>query len=197
MGLGKGSHFLATSNLVRAFSKGMKSAPPGAKIVYVDGTWDMFHAGHIKFLENARKEGDYLLVGIYSDAAVNAARGYNYPVMNMNERLLSVLACTHVDDVLVAPPWAVTQEMIDRLNISVVVSGETSDGYMADHDDDPYEIAKKLGIFKAIDSNSDLCLETIADRVRGNRERYEAKFKSKKVKEDAYYEEKYKDTKKA
>ena len=175
----------------------IENQPPGARIVYVDGTWDMFHAGHIKFLENARKEGDYLLVGIYSDAAVNAARGYNYPVMNMNERLLSVLACKHVDDVLVAPPWAVTQEMVDRLNISVVVSGSTSDGYHVEGEADPYEVAKKLGVFKQIQGGSDLCLETIADRVRGNRERYEAKFKSKKVKEDAYYTEKYKDTKKA
>lgn len=37
------------------------------KIVYVCGAFDLFHIGHLCFLEEARKLGDYLVVGIYTD----------------------------------------------------------------------------------------------------------------------------------
>lgn len=53
----------------------------------------MFHAGHVEFLEKAKKFGDYLIVGIHSDAVVNSHRGLNYPLMSMHERALSVLGC--------------------------------------------------------------------------------------------------------
>jgi len=50
------------------FSEGR---PPGPndKIIYVCGSFDLFHIGHLCFLEAARKMGDYLVVGIYSDQA--------------------------------------------------------------------------------------------------------------------------------
>ena len=47
------SKFMTTSTILRAFSDGMKSPPAGAKIVYVDGAFDMFHAGHIEMLAKA------------------------------------------------------------------------------------------------------------------------------------------------
>lgn len=49
------SKFLTTSRLLRLFSAGMKSPKPGAKIIYIDGAWDMFHCGHVAMLEAAKK----------------------------------------------------------------------------------------------------------------------------------------------
>jgi len=49
--------------------------------------------GHIEFLKRAKQMGDYLLVGIHDDQTVNAIKGVNYPLMNLHERVLSVLAC--------------------------------------------------------------------------------------------------------
>ena len=53
--------FLTTSSAIRAFSRGMKPPKEGDRIVYIDGSWDMFHAGHVKFLEHAKGLGDYLI----------------------------------------------------------------------------------------------------------------------------------------
>lgn len=45
------------------------------------------------FLERAKAEGDYLIVGLHTDQVVNKRLGSNYPIMNLHERVLSVLAC--------------------------------------------------------------------------------------------------------
>lgn len=62
---------------------GNKEPNPGAKIVYIDGGWDMFHAGHIEILEMAKQHGDYVIVGVHNDALVNKQYGSNYPILNM------------------------------------------------------------------------------------------------------------------
>lgn len=62
---------------------GNKEPNPGAKIVYIDGGWDMFHAGHIEILEMAKRHGDYVIVGVHNDALVNKQYGSNYPILNM------------------------------------------------------------------------------------------------------------------
>lgn len=63
------------------------------KVVYVAGAFDIFHVGHLDFLEKARQHGDFLIVGLHTDPVVNQYKGFNYPIMNLHERVLSVLAC--------------------------------------------------------------------------------------------------------
>ncbi len=58
--------FLATSRRLRQFSN-TREPKPTDKIVYVDGSFDIFHCGLVEFLEKARKMGDFLMVGIYDD----------------------------------------------------------------------------------------------------------------------------------
>jgi len=86
------SQFLPTTQKIIQFSDG-KSPQPGDKIVYVAGAFDLFHVGHLDFLEVAKKEGDYLIVGLHTDPAVNRYKYGNHPIMNLHERVLSVLAC--------------------------------------------------------------------------------------------------------
>jgi len=62
----KVSHFLPTSRRIVQFSEGREPKPTD-KVVYVDGTFDLFHLGHIEFLKRARALGDYLLVGVHDD----------------------------------------------------------------------------------------------------------------------------------
>lgn len=57
------------------------------------GAFDLFHVGHLDFLEKAKALGDYLIVGLHTDPVVNNYKGSNYPIMNIHERVLSVLAC--------------------------------------------------------------------------------------------------------
>lgn len=69
----------------------------------------MFHAGHVAILKRAREFGDYLIAGVHGDEVVNAQRGLNMPIMNLNERVLSVLGCAYVDDVLIDAPLQITR----------------------------------------------------------------------------------------
>jgi ethanolamine-phosphate cytidylyltransferase len=86
------SQFLPTTQKIIQFSDG-KAPKPGDKIVYVAGAFDLFHIGHLDFLEKARSYGDFLIVGLHTDPVVNKYKGGNYPIMNLHERVLSVLAC--------------------------------------------------------------------------------------------------------
>ncbi|KAH7554623.1 hypothetical protein JRO89_XS12G0249600 [Xanthoceras sorbifolium] len=63
------SHFLPTSRRIVQFSNG-KGPGPHARIIYIDGAFDLFHAGHVEILRVARGLGDFLLVGIHNDQTV-------------------------------------------------------------------------------------------------------------------------------
>ena len=184
------SKFMTTSQMLNLYSSGCAPPPPGARVVYVDGGWDMFHAGHIAFLADARARGDYLLVGVHNDAVVNRHRGRNFPLLNLNERVLSVLACKHVDDVLIDPPWHMTREMVAALRIAVVAHGTTHDA----NDDggrDPYEVPKALGVYVELPSRFPLTVDTIVERINANHERLAAKVQKKMAAEGDYYANRY------
>ena len=53
----------------------------------------MFHIGHVELLEKARQEGSYIIVGVHSDADANSYMRKNFPIMNLHERALGVIAC--------------------------------------------------------------------------------------------------------
>jgi len=76
-------------------------------------------------LEQARALGDYLIVGVHGDDVLKEAYGPNLPIMNLHERVLSVLACRYVDEVIIGAPYALTEEMIRDMHISCVVHGTT------------------------------------------------------------------------
>jgi len=70
------------------------------------------------------------MVGIHGDAVVNRVRGSNLPLMNLHERVLSVLGCRYVDDILIDAPYVITTDMMKSLNISEVVHGKNSDWFV-------------------------------------------------------------------
>ena len=111
------SQFLPTAKKLAQFSDG-KEPLPGDFVVYVSGDFDLLHPGHLAFLKAARAEGDYLIVGIHSDHIVNAKKGGNYPIMNLYERSLSLLACRYVDEVIIAAPYDVTPQLLDQMKVA-------------------------------------------------------------------------------
>lgn len=72
----------------------------GRKIVFANGCFDLFHAGHIRYLESARALGDVLIVGINGDACVVRLKGEGRPLQPESDRaeILASMAC--VDYVL-------------------------------------------------------------------------------------------------
>jgi rfaE bifunctional protein nucleotidyltransferase chain/domain len=73
----------------------------GKRIVLANGCFDLLHVGHIRYLDEARKRGDVLFVGINSDAAVRRLKGAGRPLMPADERAEMIGALRAVDHVVV------------------------------------------------------------------------------------------------
>jgi rfaE bifunctional protein nucleotidyltransferase chain/domain len=73
----------------------------GSRIVFANGAFDLLHAGHVRYLEAARREGDWLAVGVNSDASVAKAKGAGRPIVPAEERAEIVAALECVDAVVV------------------------------------------------------------------------------------------------
>lgn len=73
----------------------------GQRLVVTNGCFDLLHAGHVTYLEAARNQGDALLVGVNSDAAVRDLKGVGRPVNSENDRALVIAALQCVDAVFV------------------------------------------------------------------------------------------------
>ncbi|KAJ1407206.1 Rossmann-like alpha/beta/alpha sandwich fold [Sesbania bispinosa] len=182
------SHFLPTSRRIVQFSNG-RSPGPGARIVYIDGAFDLFHAGHVEILRLARERGDFLLVGIHTDQTVSSTRGLHRPIMNLHERSLSVLACRYVDEVIIGAPWEVSKDMITTFNISLVVHGTIAENNdFQKEQSNPYAVPISMGIFKVLESPLDITTTTIIRRIVANHEAYQKRNEKKGESEKRYYE---------
>ena len=73
----------------------------GRGLVFTNGCFDILHVGHVRYLAEARRLGDALLVAINSDRSVRALKGPNRPVMNEAERAEILAALEAVDFVTV------------------------------------------------------------------------------------------------
>ncbi|KAG9449310.1 hypothetical protein H6P81_009275 [Aristolochia fimbriata] len=187
------SNFLPTSRRIVQFSNG-KGPGPNARVVYIDGAFDLFHAGHVEILKHARQLGDFLLVGIHSDQTVSEQRGAHHPIMHVHERSLSVLACRYVDEVIIGAPRGVTKDMITTFNISLVVRGKVSESssVIDVHSDvnDPYYFPKSMGIFQMIESPRNTTTASVARRIIANLDAFKMRNKKKEESERKYYAEK-------
>lgn len=179
---------LASTRRITEFATGRQPTADD-RVVYVCGSFDMFHVGHADFLKDARKLGTFLLVGIYEDLAVSRSKGPNFPVMSLNERILNVCACKWVDEVIIGAPLQVTQDLVKTWDIHAVAKGtgharNEGNAEAQDH----HAIAAELGICHDIPSKwPDLCHETIVQRIISGREVFLKRNKDRARREDAYY----------
>ena len=82
------------------------------KIGFTCSTFDLFHAGHLLMLEEARKQCDYLIVGLQTDPTIDRPTEKNKPVQSVFERFVQLEACKYVDKVI---PYATEKELVDIL----------------------------------------------------------------------------------
>jgi D-beta-D-heptose 7-phosphate kinase/D-beta-D-heptose 1-phosphate adenosyltransferase len=73
----------------------------GQKVVFTNGCFDLVHAGHVQYLQEARAQGDVLVVGLNSDASVQALKGPSRPVQPLPARALVLSGLQAVDYLLV------------------------------------------------------------------------------------------------
>jgi rfaE bifunctional protein nucleotidyltransferase chain/domain len=75
----------------------------GRKLVATNGCFDVLHLGHVTYLQQARDQGDVLLVGVTSDAGVRALKGPSRPLNNQDDRAAVLAALESVDAVRIFP----------------------------------------------------------------------------------------------
>ena len=71
------------------------------KIVFTNGCFDILHLGHLKYLEESKKLGDFLVVAINSDKSVKILKGSGRPVNNYTLRSKNLMKLEFVDEVIV------------------------------------------------------------------------------------------------
>nr|XP_026693859.1 ethanolamine-phosphate cytidylyltransferase isoform X5 [Ciona intestinalis] len=118
---------------------------------------------------------------------INRYCGSNYPIMNLHERVLSVLACKYVHEVVIGAPYVVSSEMMDHFKVDMVVHGN-SQIFADEKGNDPYEEPKKRGMFVLVNSSSNLTTPDIVERIIEHRQRYIKRNEKKEAKEMANYE---------
>ncbi|KAK9765373.1 choline-phosphate cytidylyltransferase [Basidiobolus ranarum] len=113
--------------------------------IYCDGIYDLFHFGHAKALEQAKKAfpNVYLLVGVCSDELTHKRKGKT--VLTDQERYESLRHCKWVDEVIEDAPWYVTQEFLDQHQIDYVAHDDIP--YVSAESTDVYDFVKKQGKF--------------------------------------------------
>jgi rfaE bifunctional protein nucleotidyltransferase chain/domain len=73
----------------------------GRTIVFANGVFDLLHAGHVRYLQAARAEGDVLVVGVNSDASTKKLKGDGRPILTERARAGLVAALAPVNYVVV------------------------------------------------------------------------------------------------
>lgn len=91
-------------------------------VAFTNGCFDILHAGHISSLYEAARHGDYLVVGLNSDASVKGLKGDGRPVNDEQSRALILASLTMVDAVVVfSEPTPL--ELIKAIQPDVLVKG--------------------------------------------------------------------------
>ena len=93
------------------------------KVGITFSAFDLLHAGHVKMLEDAKRQCDYLICGLQTDPTIDRPEK-NKPVQTVVERYIQLKACKHVDEIV---PYATEQDLEDILRafkIDVRIVGE-------------------------------------------------------------------------
>ena len=93
------------------------------KKVFVNGTFDLVHVGHIDLLNFARQQGDHLVVGLDADSRVKELKGPGRPIHNERERMLLLLNLRPVDEVVTFLSDDGLEDLVHRVSPDVMVVG--------------------------------------------------------------------------
>lgn len=94
----------------------------GKRLVFTNGCFDLLHAGHVRYLTQARALGNALVVALNSDRSVRALKGEGRPILNEQERA-EVIAALEVVDYAIIFDQETPRELIRDLLPDVLVKG--------------------------------------------------------------------------
>lgn len=148
--------------------------PTGRPVrVYADGVFDLFHVGHMRQLEQAKKAFPdvYLIVGVTGDEETHKRKGLT--VLSGRERAESVRHCKWVDEVIPDCPWIVTPEFIEKHQIDYVAHDDLP--YGAAEGDDIYAPIKAQGKFLVTQRTEGVSTTGIITRIIRDYDQYIAR----------------------
>jgi len=110
------------SDKIVKISAGFLSMLKNKKIVFTNGCFDLVHLGHLKMLQDAKRMGDILIVGLNSDASVKRLKGSSRPINDQSSRAY-LLACLSFVDYVVIFDDDTPLALIQQIKPSVLVKG--------------------------------------------------------------------------
>jgi len=130
--------------------------------VTTNGCFDIITPGHISLLQEAKRKGDVLIVGINSDASIRRLKGPTRPVMNEGERLLMLSALECVDFVTVIDSEDIMKSLIEAVDPDFHVMGADHEGKRKDR-----SFIKKMDVDMIfLDVLPDLSMSDIVRRIK-------------------------------
>ncbi|GAB2220289.1 hypothetical protein Droror1_Dr00007933 [Drosera rotundifolia] len=136
--------------------------------LYADGIYDLFHFGHARALEQAKKlfPNAYLLVGCCNDEITHRYKGKT--VLTDKERYESLRHCRWVDEVIPDAPWVITPEFLEKHQIDYVAHDSLPYADASGAGNDVYEYVKSVGKFRETKrtdgiSTSDIIMRILKD----------------------------------
>ncbi len=121
----QGSAKMATQKILpleRAYEVVRELKRQGKRVVFTNGCFDLLHPGHTRYLAEARKLGDVLLVALNSDQSVRELKGHGRPILPENERAEILAALESVDYVTIFDD-PTPRAVISRLLPNILVKG--------------------------------------------------------------------------
>jgi D-beta-D-heptose 7-phosphate kinase/D-beta-D-heptose 1-phosphate adenosyltransferase len=95
----------------------------GKRIVFTNGCFDLMHAGHVRYFQDCRAQGDFLVVAVNTDDSIRRNKGPERPIMTLEERS-TVLAGLAAIDVIIPFDETTPIALIEKVKPDVLVKGE-------------------------------------------------------------------------
>lgn len=91
----------------------------GKKIVFTNGCFDLLHSGHVYLINESKRLGDILILGINSDKSIKLLKGKNRPIIPESDRVYIISSLTAVDFIIIFDEYSVL-DLIMFINPDII-----------------------------------------------------------------------------
>jgi D-beta-D-heptose 7-phosphate kinase/D-beta-D-heptose 1-phosphate adenosyltransferase len=106
----------------KELSQDLAARRSGRKVVFTNGCFDLLHVGHVRYLKEARAQGDMLVLGLNTDASVRRLKGPERPLQNEQARA-EILAALECVDYVTLFDEETPENLIHEVRPDVLVKG--------------------------------------------------------------------------